>query len=327
MSTTGAIIETLRSAIGTWPGRLALAILVLGASYVLGKVFVQTFGRRAARRFQRPSITRTVLRSVRVMLFVIGLLIVLPILGFPLSEIALSVTVFSAVLGIVLAPIVGNIISGLFVLADQPYEIGDLVEFTDRGQRGFVEDITLRYTKIFTLDNTFLVVPNAEMRGRDIVNYSAEDERTRLSLSVVVTYEGDLQTARELIESAAAECDDVIGSGPDIRIGSATYPASPVCYIDEYGDHGVNLELRYWAKRPYRLLAVRSAVQERVWERLESAENVTIAYPHSHLVFDDTSGHAQVRVGEEPPTQPPDRAGGTGGPATRSEPDEPSSDQ
>lgn len=314
MVTVGAIESTLRSVLRSWPGRVLLAILVLLAGYIIGRTVVRTFGRRAARRFQRPSITRTVLRSVRLAIFIIAVLVALPILGFPLSEIALSVTVFSAVLGIVLAPIVGNVISGLFVLADQPYEIGDLVEFTDRGQRGFVEDITLRYTKIFTLDNTFLVVPNAEMRGRDIVNYSAEDERTRLSLSIVVTYEGELSTARSLIEDAAAECEEVIGGGPEIRIGSARYPAAPVCYIDEFGDHGVSLELRYWAKRPYRLLSIRSAVQERVWERLEAAENVTIAYPHSHLVFDEESGLARVSIEDENGKAGPMRhAGGRGG--------------
>jgi len=84
---------------------------------------------------------------------------------------------------------------------------------------------------MFTMDNTFLVIPNGEMRNRDVVNYSAEDKRTRLALDVVVTYEGDVAEARRLIESAAREVDNVISGGPDIRIGGARYPASPTCYI------------------------------------------------------------------------------------------------
>jgi len=60
--------------------------------------------------------------------------------------------------------IVGSVISGVFLLADQPYEIGDMIELADRNQRGFVDDITLRYTKVFTLDNTFLVIPNGTIR-------------------------------------------------------------------------------------------------------------------------------------------------------------------
>ncbi|MFB6104498.1 MAG: mechanosensitive ion channel family protein [Halobacteriaceae archaeon] len=296
MSEVGAAIDWLQELARTEWGRPVLAVGVVVASWVIGRIIIRLFGRRVARRFQRPSITRTVLRSMRVTALVVGVFLALTVLGLRITELALSVTVFSAVLGLVLAPIVGSVINGLFVLADQPYEIGDMIEFVDTGERGFVEDITLRYTKVFTLENTFLVVPNAEMRERDVVNYSAEDERTRLALDVLVTYEGDLEEARTLIEEAAAEVDDVIASGPDIRIGSARYPAGPTCYIDEYGDHGVNLRLRYWANRPYRLLATRSAVQTAVWDRLETADDVTIAYPHSHLMFDDTSGTARVAV-------------------------------
>jgi small-conductance mechanosensitive channel len=271
------------------------AVLLVALGYLLSRLFVRLFGRTLARRFKRPSITRTIIRSVRVFIILGGAFTALTLYGFQPSDFLISVTVFSAVIGIVLAPIVGSIINGLFVLADQPYEIGDMIELADRGQKGFVEDITLRYTKMFTLDNTFLVIPNSTIRERDVVNYSAEDERTRLSLPILVTYEGDLDEARELIERAAREVDVVITGGPDIRIGSARYPAGPTCYIDEFADHGVLLTLRYWAKQPYKLLTVRSLVQTNVWDELKDAD-VEIAYPHQHLVFDETSGEARVAL-------------------------------
>ncbi len=303
-TTTG---ETVFSQLPPWvPLPLARAVafvLVVVAGWYLGKLAVALGGRRIARRFQRPSVTRTVIRAIRMGAVLLAVFVAASrVYGFEAENIVLSVTVFSAVLGIVLAPIVGSVLNGLFVLADQPYEIGDLVELADRGQRGFVEDITLRYTKIFTLDNTFLVVPNGTMRERDVVNYSAEDERTRLSLDLVVTYEGDLDAARSLVERAAAQVDEVIEGGPDIRIGSARYPAAPTCYIDTFGDHGVRLRLRYWVKTPYKLLTVRSAVNERAWAAIEETDDVTIAYPHQHLVFDETSGTARVAVDGDRPS-------------------------
>ncbi|MFB6353045.1 MAG: mechanosensitive ion channel family protein [Halobacteriales archaeon] len=270
---------------------LALAVLALG--YYLSAFAVRLLGRRVARRFRRPSVTRAVLRSVRLAVAFLAFVAALVILDVRVGDIVLSVTVFSAVLGIVLAPIVGSVISGLFVLADQPYEIGDLVELSGLGQRGYVEDITLRYTKVFTLENTFLVIPNSSIRERDVVNYSAEDERTRLSQGLLVTYESDIEAARSVMERAARETPAVITGGPDIRIGSARYPASPTCYIEDYADHGVRLALRYWVGEPYHLQRVRSAVNERIWTGLESAD-VDIAYPHSHLVFDETSGELPV---------------------------------
>jgi small-conductance mechanosensitive channel len=275
---------------------IAAAVLLVG--WYVSKLVVRIAGRTVARRFRRPSVTRTVLRSVRLSVLLLAAFLAASVYGLQVGDLLISVTVFSAVIGIVLAPIVGSIVNGLFVLADQPYEIGDMIELADRGQRGFVEDITLRYTKIFTLDNTFIVVPNATIRERDVINYSAEDERTRLSLKVVVTYEGDLAEARDLVERAARNVEEVITGGPDIRIGAARYPAGPTCYIDDFGDHGVLLNLRYWAKEPYKLLTMRSKVQTRVWDALEDAD-VEIAYPHSHVVFDDTSGQARVALSSE----------------------------
>ena len=291
--------EALGGAIGVSPGLLrvlaAIALLVVG--YWASGVVVRLIGRPVARRFRRPSVTRTVLRSVRTLVLLAAVLTALVVARVPIGDVVLPVTVFSAVLGIILAPIVGSLISGLFVLADQPYEIGDLIELSDIDRRGYVEDITLRYTKIFTLDNTFLVLPNSTIRDRDVINFSAEDERTRLSLPLLVTYESDVEAAREVMVRAAVETPEVIDGGPDIRVGSARYPAAPTCYIEAYADHGVQLNLRYWVKTPYYIPRVRSKVNERVWDGLGSVD-VSIAYPHSHHVFDETSGRLPVDLAD-----------------------------
>ena len=284
---------------------LLLSTLVIVFAYFVSRVLVRVLGRRLSRHFRRPSLTRTVIRGARVGVFVIAAFTILNIYGLGLGDIFISVGVFTAVLGVILAPIIGSIISGVFLLADQPYEIGDMVELQDTGKRGFIDDITLRYTKMFTLDNTFLVIPNGEIRKRDVINYSAEDSRTRQTLDIIVTYEGNLAEARDLIERAARSVDGVIEGGPSIRVGAARYPAGPTCYIDTFGDHGVHLRLRYWVEEPYKLLAARSKVQTEVWARLEDAD-VEIAYPHSHVVFDDTSGELPVSLSERAAQQPVD---------------------
>ncbi|EMA44153.1 mechanosensitive ion channel family protein [Halococcus saccharolyticus] len=293
-NSTGEVVETatrvLPEWVPQWSVQVALALVVLGLAWYGSKLFVRLIGRRVARRFRRPSVTRAVLRTIRVVVMFFGLLTAAAILGVGLSNILLSVTVLTAATAVVISPILGSIISGLFVLSDQSYEIGDMIELTDTDTqiRGFVEDITFQYTKIFTLDNTFLVIPNGTIRDRDVINYSAEDPRTRLSLDILVTYEGDLAQARDLIERAARDVDTVIRGGPDIRIGSARYPAAPTCYINEYADSGVLLTLRYWVREPYKLLTVRSAVQENIWERLDGTD-VEFAYPHTQVVFGDSN--------------------------------------
>nr|WP_144923664.1 mechanosensitive ion channel family protein [Halorubrum salsamenti] len=284
--------DVLGGIAGSAVGGLLFVVLSVAAGVLASKFLVRLIGRPVARRVSRQSVAQTIVRGVRVGTITLSLLVGLWAVGFRFTDLLVGTAVFSAVIGIILAPLVGNFINGVFILADQPFEIGDMIEL-ENGTTGFVEDITIRYTKIFTLDNTFLVVPNGAMRERDVTNYSAEDERTRRTIDVLVTYESDISEARRLIERAARDCEAVIDGGPDIRVGVARYTASPDCRLHEFGDDGILLRLRYWVKKPYKLAKVQSDVNTRIRERLTDAD-VEMAYPHRHLVFDDTSGIARV---------------------------------
>ena len=302
---------------GALPGAEVLTVaLSVAVGVVVANFLVRLIGRPVARRVSRQSVAQTIVRGVRVGTIGVALFVGLDAVGFRFADLLLGTAVFSAVIGIILAPIVGNFINGVFVLADQPFEIGDMIEL-ENGTAGFVDDITIRYTKIFTLDNTFLVVPNGTMRERDVTNLSAEDERTRRSIDVLVTYESDVPEARRLIERAARDCDAVLDGGPDIRVGVARYTASPDCRLREFGDDGILLRLRYWVEKPYKLTKVQSDVNTLIRERLADAD-VEMAYPHRHLVFDDTSGVA--RVDADPESVP---AAGPDGSAGRPDPSEP----
>jgi small conductance mechanosensitive channel len=274
-----------------------VGILVLG--WYGSKLLVRILRPAVRRRIRRTSVVDVILRVVRAGLMIAVVFTAAGIVGFRPGNILLSATVLAAAVGVVLAPILEDLIDGLFILANRPYDIGDMVELVEQEQVGYIEDITLRYTKVFTLDNSSLLLPNRTMRERDLINYSSEDERTRRSLELLVTYEGDLDDARALMERAARETEEVIEGGPEIRIGSMHYPAGPEAYIKEFADHGVLLELRFWVKAPYYPVIVSSKVREKIWDGLEDVD-VSIPYPHSHLVFDETSGQAQVAVETEP---------------------------
>ncbi len=274
---------------------LTASLVVLILAWLTARLLVQLSSRRIARHLERPSLTRVTLGGIKVSVYVFALLVLLRINGLDLGSIALSVTVFSAVVGVILAPIVGSVISGIFLLADQPYEIGDMIELTDEETRGFVDDITLRYTKIYTVDNTFLIVPNGKMRDRDVINYSADDTRVRLTVEVLITYESDLSRAREVLEQSARTVDGVLTGGPRIRVGEARYTAAPECLVGEFADDGILLRLRYWMQEPYRMSSITSNIRANIREAFKE-EPCEFAYPHSHLVFDETSGNLQVDV-------------------------------
>jgi len=273
-----------------------LAFVIITVGYRLSVSAKRYAGRPVYSWIGRESVASTVLRLIKYTIILVSVLVAFRVaFGFSPTSLLLTATVFSAVVGIILAPLVGDIINGVFVLSDQPYEVGDMVEIVDTGEMGFVEEVTIRYTKVFTVDNTFLVIPNSEIRKRDVVNHSAEDVRTRQTLEVAVAYESDVARARELLVEAATETPEVIGTQGSVRIGKGEYPLEPRPLIDEFGDHGVHLALRYWVRDPYRLRMVKSKLNEKVWAKFRR-EEVRIPYPHRHHIFDGTSGEMDVSV-------------------------------
>lgn len=288
-------IEAVLSTIGTsW----LLAVTVVIVAWIGTKLLAIRIRPGLERRLLRPTTANLVIGTTRVAIILVALVPFAGLIGFQPGNVLLSFTVISAVAGVILAPVARSYVSGLFILLNRPYEVDDMIELVDEEERGYVDDVTLGYTKIFTLENSFLVIPNETMRERDVRNLSAEDERSRVSIDVVVTYEGDLEEACSLLERAARDADGVIEGGPRISVGRSRFPAGPTAFVREFADHGVVLDLRLWVDEPYLPAKVRSDVRRNVFAAFTDAD-VEFAYPHTHHVFDETSGHARVVLDRE----------------------------
>lgn len=303
-------LESILSAIETsW---LFAGIVVVVAWYV-SKLVADRLRPALERRVLRPTTANMVLRFGRVVVVVVALVPFAGLLGFRPQNVLLSFTVISVVIGAILAPVARSYVSGFFILFNRPYEIGDVIELVDEDERGYVDDITLGYTEVSTLENSFLIVPNETMRERDVRNLSAGDERNWASIDVLVTYEGDLEATCDALESAARSVDGVIGGGPRIRIGSSKYPAAPTVFVREFADHGILLELRCWIEAPTHIARVQSDIRRTIYDRLADID-AEFAYPHTHHVFDEASGRARVALDPiEQPDRPHRRDGATTG--------------
>jgi len=277
-----------------------VAVLILVVSWYGAKFVARLIRPQFVKPLQRVSVAETLLGVFRAIVMVLALFTVANVFGYEPENILLSVTVLTAAIAYILAPLLGSLINGLFVLVNRPYEVGDMIELEDTDQLGYVKEITLRYTKVHTLENTTLVIPNDSIHSRDVINYTEADERSWLTLELTVTYESDLETALSRIERAGRTVDEVVDGGPSIRLGGNRYPAAPTTYVTDFGDHGVDIELRFWIFEPYHPKRARSKVYRRIKMELDETD-VSIAYPRTHHVFDETSGRAAVSVdGQQP---------------------------
>jgi small-conductance mechanosensitive channel len=130
-----------------------------------------------------------------------------------------------------------NLFSGVFILADTPYAMGDFIVL-DTGERGRVTGIGLRSTRILTRDDIEIVIPNAVIANAKIMNESGgPPEKERVRVAIGVAYGSDLDQVCAVLEKVARESDHVCAF-PEPRVRLRTFGISSVdfellCWIDE----------------------------------------------------------------------------------------------
>ena len=133
-----------------------------------------------------------------------------------------------------------NLIAGFLLILDQPFQVGDRIEIWGAPKNtatwGDVVQIGLRATKIKTTDNLIVIIPNAEIMQRDIINYTASGDHIRLRVPIGIGYDADVEKAKELVRQVAESIEGVMEK-----------PA-PVVIIRRFGDSGVDLEARVWVR-------------------------------------------------------------------------------
>lgn len=158
-----------------------------------------------------------------------------------------------------------NLFSGVFILADAPYKIGDYVVL-DSGERGKVTHIGIRSTRLLTRSDVEITIPNAIMGNTRIINESGgPHEKFRIRVAVSVAYGSDIDQVKSvLMEIALSEpqvCDN-----PEPRVRFRTF-----------ADSGLNIELLCWIENPELRGRVLDALNTFVYKRF-NAEQIEIPY-------------------------------------------------
>ena len=163
-----------------------------------------------------------------------------------------------------------NLIAGILLIIDRPFEVGDRIEVwsapSGSATWGDVIDIGLRATKIRTTDHIIIVIPNNEIMTRDIINYTLNSEKIRVRVNIGVAYDTDIKKAKEIILKVAASADWI-----------AKEPA-PKVVVRNFGESSVDLQLRVWIKEARRRMDTISYITDQVKEAFDS-QGVEIPYP------------------------------------------------
>ena len=176
--------------------------------------------------------------SSKIILLLIGCYIALITWGINPVGLLASAGIVGIAVGFAAKDTLSNLFSGVFILVDRPYKLGDMVNL-DNGERGMVTHIGIRSTRILTRDDIEITIPNGLIGNEKVINESGgSHQKMRIRIRLQCAYESDLDHVVDVL-MATAEAEE----------GLCQYPA-PRVRIKEFAESGINLQVQAWIDRP-----------------------------------------------------------------------------
>ncbi len=175
-----------------------------------------------------------------------------------------------------------NLFAGIGILADQTYKLGDFL-LLDTGERGRVTDIGLRSTRLLTLDEMEIIVPNSAMATAKIINESGGPrECERIAIDVSIAYGSDVDRVREMLLGVAMDTEGVLKNDPNRK---------PAVHFVAMGDSALEFKLLCFIGLPEHRPDVIDRLNSGVYKMLTEA-NIEIPFPQRtiHMAQDTQTG-------------------------------------
>lgn len=281
------ILEGAAGMVASFAPRALSALFVVAVFYAAYRValgVVQRILRRSAR--VGAGMEAVLVRTLRVLGLAFVAVMGLSQLGVNVSALIAGLGIAGLAVGFAAKDSLENFISGVTILLDRPFRVGDWVQVGDT--YGKVSELTLRSTRIRTLNREEVVYPNVFMVTEAVTNHSTRST-LRVDIPFGVAYKEDLDRTREVVVELPGG-DERIASSPEPRV-----------VVTELGDSSVNMELHLHVLDPGDAVPVRFDYTEKVRKALGAAD-IEIPFPHLQLFVDGAEGLRGLHLVSGDPT-------------------------
>ncbi|MBR1456565.1 MAG: mechanosensitive ion channel [Oscillospiraceae bacterium] len=213
---------------------LITAALSLVICLIAMKVVTNVVGKVLSRSTKLDGTLQNFIRSaIKAILWVLTAIIVANALGIPTASLVALVSVAGLALSLSVQNLLSNLFSGITLLVNKPFATGDFVEIA--GKTGVVRNIGLFYTKLDTLDNVAISIPNGDVTGASVVDYSTEPMR-RVDMYFSAAYDEPTEKVKAAIQEVI-DADERIVRDP-----------APFVRLFEYKGSAISYVVRVWCK-------------------------------------------------------------------------------
>ena len=245
-----------------WGTQIVLALLVFFVGRIVTKLVIKGIIGTMTRAKVDPILTNFINTVLNSMMLVLVIVISLSQLGLETASLITLLGAAGLAVGLALKDSLSHFAAGVMLIVFRPFKLGDYVEVG--GVSGSVDQITIFSTRLKTPDNKVVTVPNGNVFGNTMVNFSAESTR-RVDMIVGISYGSDLLKAKSLLKEIVESHDKVL-KDPETKIA-----------VSELADSSVNFVVRPWAKAED-YWAVKWELTEQIKLRFD-AEGIEIPFP------------------------------------------------
>lgn len=186
-------------------------------------------------------------------------------LGVTESSVAALLGTAGVAIGLALQGGLANLAGGVLLLVFKPFVVGDyIIQNQQNGCEGTVARIEMCYTTLLSIDNKKIVVPNGTLSNSTIINVTAKETR-KLEIKVGISYESNIQKAKEILEKILLEDPDTQGDRSEM-----------VVFVDQLADSAVIMGLRVWVSTDS-YWSVKWRLNEKIKEEFDE-QGITIPY-------------------------------------------------
>ena len=250
-----------------------IIILVIGISVAISLYFlIKHLIKKAA---DSLGLDKRQLKGINSITKLIIIVITITIILFQFSSLsgvaagAISVTA-GTIIGFSSRNTISNAIAGILLLSSRPFKLGDRIRTTeDETLVGDVVEITLLYTKIKTVRNELVTIPNQTLLQRQIVNYSGLDVLA-ITVELSMTYNNNRKLIESLLIQSAKMTEGMITSNSK----NISYPLSsssiePYVILKSFDDYGAIYELRAYTNRPNEYQKLQSEIRKNIYDTFQ----------------------------------------------------------
>lgn len=231
----GVMKSWLQSVLPSVLGFFWSVVLALLIAYSGGKIINlvrRMFQKSLHRRDAEEGVCQFADQVLKYFLWIVIIVIILGLFGFTASSLAAAVASLGVTAGLALQGSLSNFAGGLLILVLHPFRVGDYIIEDTHKNEGTVIEISVFYTKLRTIDNKIIVIPNGTLANTSLTNATKSDRR-QMDLVVPIGYDADIKKAKDiLMELVEAE--------------NRRLPEDVNVFVKELGASSVDLGLRFW---------------------------------------------------------------------------------